>query len=555
MAFKGYLITDAATGGATLGGTLNIGSNSLKLSTGLDDLDWSGFSEAGVAGTALAFGDLCYLNDADSRWELADNDESDAYDKKLGICILTAEDGAATEMLVWGNVRCDALFPTMTVGVQMYMSGTAGDITGTAPASPRAIGYANNANELFFCPTPYLNAAYSPLAGSSSLVTVGTLTGGNVVGAIADKGLSIAKLADGTDGQLITWDANGVIAAVATGDVGEVLTSNGAGAAPTFQAAAGGGATDVQIFDADGTWTKPVGAKMVEVICIGSGGGGGSGRRGGDGAEKTGGGGGGGATVNRIILRASEVGDTEAVTVGTGGTGGAAVTSDTTDGNNGGNGESSSFGTWISVGGGGGGLGGPSGGVDGSIGGGSGGLLASANLDAAGSPGAAAATNGVGLQGVPGSIRLNGLCAEWGGGGGGGCLYQVTKVGGSSIFAAGGGGPGGSVSHDAPYTGYDGGAGGNSGSYTPGGGGAGGTGGATGGHGTAGASNAVNKKWYGGQGGGGGGGKTGGTTGGNGGTGGVPGGGGGGGSASLNGNTSGAGGNGGRGEVKVITYL
>jgi hypothetical protein len=122
----------------------------------------------------------------------------------------------------------------------MYMSGTAGDITGTAPASPRAIGYANNANELFFCPTPYLNAAYSPLAGSSSLVTVGTLSAGNVVGAIADKSLSLAKLADGTDGQLITWDANGVIAAVAAGNASQILTSNGAGAAPTFQDAAAG---------------------------------------------------------------------------------------------------------------------------------------------------------------------------------------------------------------------------------------------------------------------------------------------------------------------------
>jgi hypothetical protein len=58
--------------------------------------------------------------------------------------------------------------------------------------------------------------------------------------AIADKALAIAKLADGTDGELITWDASGVIAAVAAGNADQILTSNGAGAAPTFQAAAGG---------------------------------------------------------------------------------------------------------------------------------------------------------------------------------------------------------------------------------------------------------------------------------------------------------------------------
>ena len=50
-------------------------------------------------------------------------------------------------------------------------------------------------------------------------------------------GLPYSGLANGTDGNLITWDADGVIAVVATGNDGEVLTSNGAGAAPTFQAA------------------------------------------------------------------------------------------------------------------------------------------------------------------------------------------------------------------------------------------------------------------------------------------------------------------------------
>jgi len=52
--------------------------------------------------------------------------------------------------------------------------------------------------------------------------------------------VDVADLADGTDGELITWDASGNAATVAVGTSGHVLTSNGAGAAPTFQAAAGG---------------------------------------------------------------------------------------------------------------------------------------------------------------------------------------------------------------------------------------------------------------------------------------------------------------------------
>jgi hypothetical protein len=53
--------------------------------------------------------------------------------------------------------------------------------------------------------------------------------------------VDVADLANGTDGELITWDATGAPTTVAAGTATHVLTSNGPGAAPTFQAAAGGG--------------------------------------------------------------------------------------------------------------------------------------------------------------------------------------------------------------------------------------------------------------------------------------------------------------------------
>ena len=49
-------------------------------------------------------------------------------------------------------------------------------------------------------------------------------------------GLPVAGLANGTDGELITWNSSGVAATVAVGTATHVLTSNGAGAPPTFQA-------------------------------------------------------------------------------------------------------------------------------------------------------------------------------------------------------------------------------------------------------------------------------------------------------------------------------
>ena len=52
--------------------------------------------------------------------------------------------------------------------------------------------------------------------------------------------IDVADLATGTDGELITWNSSGNPAVVAAGDAAQVLTSNGAGAAPTMQAAGGG---------------------------------------------------------------------------------------------------------------------------------------------------------------------------------------------------------------------------------------------------------------------------------------------------------------------------
>ena len=62
---------------------------------------------------------------------------------------------------------------------------------------------------------------------------------------IADDAVTLAKQAGGTDGNLITYNASGNPDVVATGNSGQVLTSNGSGAAPTFQAAAAGGISDV----------------------------------------------------------------------------------------------------------------------------------------------------------------------------------------------------------------------------------------------------------------------------------------------------------------------
>jgi hypothetical protein len=89
-----------------------------------------------------------------------------------------------------------------------------------------------------------------PLVATDDLEVIGIQSVGNVITPIdnsvttaklADDSVTLAKMAGGTDGNLITYDASGDPAHVATGSATHVLTSNGAGAAPTFQAAAAGG--------------------------------------------------------------------------------------------------------------------------------------------------------------------------------------------------------------------------------------------------------------------------------------------------------------------------
>ena len=79
----------------------------------------------------------------------------------------------------------------------------------------------------------------------SNATHTGDVTGATAL-TIANKAVEIVMLDDGTDGELITWDASGVAATVAVGTSGQILTSNGVGTAPTFQA--GGGNT---IYSAD----------------------------------------------------------------------------------------------------------------------------------------------------------------------------------------------------------------------------------------------------------------------------------------------------------------
>jgi hypothetical protein len=68
-------------------------------------------------------------------------------------------------------------------------------------------------------------------------------------GKIADNAITLAKMASGTDGNIISYDASGNPVAIATGSDGQVLTSTGAGSAPAFETPAS--ATNTPAFARD----------------------------------------------------------------------------------------------------------------------------------------------------------------------------------------------------------------------------------------------------------------------------------------------------------------
>ena len=246
--------------------------------------------------------------------------------------------------------------------------------------------------------------------------------------------------------------------------------------------------TEVDIFTADGTWTKRANCKFVEVILVGGGGSGGAGAvYHGPGDHSHGGGGGGSGGYSRGRFAASILGTTETVSVGAGG---AAPFGDNTPGLNGG---TTSFGSWLRATGGGGGAGSltPGSAGTGEYPGFAGGYGSNATITENGYPGSSSAIGltpfspGSGGGGGSGADATGGTS---GGDGGNGAIIQVTPpakgAGGSAGLngssgtsvttynALGGGGGGGGGGKES---GANGGQGGNGGKY---GGGSGGGGGA-----------------------------------------------------------------------------
>jgi hypothetical protein len=154
-------------------------------------------------------------------------------DIKAGQIVTVVYDGTNFQMQSQlGNAPGDmVLSGTQSVtGAKTFDSGTliyAGATSGTTTVNATAVAGTT---------TLTLPAATDTLVGKATTDTFTNKTfDANGTGNSLSN-VDVADLANGTDGELITWDASGNPATVGVGTSGHILTSNGAGAAPTFQA-------------------------------------------------------------------------------------------------------------------------------------------------------------------------------------------------------------------------------------------------------------------------------------------------------------------------------
>ena len=147
---------------------------------------------------------------------------------------------------------CDAITTSSTATYNL--------VVGSVATSPETANHCIvSLNGVIQAPISAFTISGSQIVFNSSLTSADVvdfiLILGDVmsIGTPSDDTVTLAKMASGTDGNIISYDASGNPVAIATGSDGQVLTSTGAGSPPAFEAAAAGGKINQAITSVDQT--------------------------------------------------------------------------------------------------------------------------------------------------------------------------------------------------------------------------------------------------------------------------------------------------------------
>ncbi len=145
------LTTARAIGGVNFDGSAAINPNVILVSPQGSDNSAQGAKITGLVNSGgVTQWDTVYLN-ASSQWVKADANGSGTFPAR-GLALTTQLTGVAVDILTYGIVRHDAW--TWTPGGSIYLSGTAGGLTQTAPSASgdnvQEVGYAIDADTAFF---------------------------------------------------------------------------------------------------------------------------------------------------------------------------------------------------------------------------------------------------------------------------------------------------------------------------------------------------------------------------------------------------------------------
>ena len=148
--------------------------------------------------------------------------------------------------LEFNKLRSDvSALESPTYGASITFEGATADayettLTVTDPTADRTITFPNITGTVI---TTGDTGTVSGTMVADNAIDSDHYTDGSIDAAhLANDAVTLAKMAGGTDGNIISFDASGNPVAVSTGSDGQVLTSSGSGAVCAFEDAAAGGA-------------------------------------------------------------------------------------------------------------------------------------------------------------------------------------------------------------------------------------------------------------------------------------------------------------------------